>query len=311
MSSATQDAIDTLAERFPTLNWTYYDVPGTAGKEKTWHWVGSEDESVVMCVFRGHDIHENFHRQDFFFFNFAYENAFTTISQQRGNRITINPGEIVAGQPYTGYALDVSSEEDTTIVGVLIRREVFYEQIAPLMSRNRNLLQFFIDPNRDPHSDEFIHLTERRGFPYRELLRMMLVEYANGGEGSQDIMQSFVFTLTMYISRQYELEHPLGDNAPLRDVVESYIAAHIKDATLAGTAKALGYHPNYLSALIKSETGKTFRELRTDLRMNRAHLFVEGTTLSIEKIANMLGYSSTINFYRAYRAAYGHSPRAE
>lgn len=309
MKSATNEAIDILGERFPTLDWTYYDVPGTDGAEKTWHWLGGDDESVMMCVFRGTSVHERFHRQDFFFFNFAYKNAFTTISQRRDNRITVQPGEMVAGQPFTGYALDVEGDDDTVIVGVLIRKELFYEQFLPLFSNNRSLLHFFIDPESDRYSNDFIHLTARRGFPYRELLRVMLVEYANGGKGSQEILQAMTFTLTMYVARQFGIEHPEDKPSGILDQVEDYVARNLDAATLQGAAEACGYHPNYLSAVLRHESGQTFTQVRTRLRMERSQLLLEHTTLSVEAVATMLGYASTSNFYHAYRAYFGTSPR--
>jgi len=42
--------------------------------------------------------------------------------------------------------------------------------------------------------------------------------------------------------------------------------------------------------------------------MQRARL-LDHTDLSIEKIAAMLGYSNSSNFYKAFRGYYGVSPR--
>ena len=43
--------------------------------------------------------------------------------------------------------------------------------------------------------------------------------------------------------------------------------------------------------------------------MDRAVILIKGTTLSIEEISSMLGYSNTSNFYKAFREFYGKSPR--
>ena len=43
--------------------------------------------------------------------------------------------------------------------------------------------------------------------------------------------------------------------------------------------------------------------------MDRAVILLKGTTLSIEEIAAMLGYSNPSNFYKAFRAFYGKTPR--
>ena len=311
MGRAIDDAIDALAEQFHTINWELHDVAGTDGAEKQWLWLGSPDEQVMICVFRGTDIHEPFHRQDFFFFNYAWSGSFEAVSKKQGNRITVNQNEMVAGQPFTGYALDSSSNEEVVNVGVLIRKELFFRKFLPFISESHRLMHFFLDPENNAFSNEFLHVSARRGYPYRQLLSLMIVEYANGGPGSQEVLQMLAYALTMYMVRQYEEENPQAATGGTVEDAISWIAGHPENATLESTAAHLGYHPNYLSALLRKQTGKTFSQIKLDARMKRADLLLDSTQLTVEEVANMLGYSSTSNFYRAFRQHHGHSPRAE
>lgn len=311
MGRITDEAIDVLAARFPTLDWTLHDIPGTAGAAQGWAWLGGEDESVMMCVFKGREIHEAFHRQDFFFFNYAYRGSFDAVSQQQGNRITVRENEMVAGQPFTGYALDGSSETEIVNVGTLVRKELFYRKFLPLISGSRRLLHFFLEPESNLFSNDFLHVSARRGFPYREILNLMIVEYAHPSTGSQDVLQSLALALTIYLARQYEEEHPVEHERGSAGEIVDYIAAHASTATLEETARHFGYHPNYLSTLLREKTGSTFVGIRTEQRMKRADLLLRTTDLSVEEIAAMLGYSSTSNFYRVFRERFGHSPREQ
>lgn len=43
-------------------------------------WLGAPDEEVMVCAFVGDHIHEEFHRQDFFFVNFAYRGGYRALS---------------------------------------------------------------------------------------------------------------------------------------------------------------------------------------------------------------------------------------
>jgi YesN/AraC family two-component response regulator len=43
--------------------------------------------------------------------------------------------------------------------------------------------------------------------------------------------------------------------------------------------------------------------------MDKAVILLKGTTLSIEEIAAMLGYSNHSNFYKAFKEYYGKTPR--
>lgn len=88
-----------------------------------------------------------------------------------------------------------------------------------------------------------------------------------------------------------------------------YINSHPEATTLKDVAAHFSYHPNYISSLLHKETGKTFSEIVLEKRMDRAVILLRGTTLSIEEISAMLGYSNTSNFYKAFREYFGKSPR--
>ena len=66
---AIDRAIQKLAEDFPHLRWDFSPDPGSS--ELVSHWLGEEGEDVMVNVFKGKRINEQFHRQDFFFLHFA------------------------------------------------------------------------------------------------------------------------------------------------------------------------------------------------------------------------------------------------
>lgn len=142
----TQRAFDILAEQFSRYNWQLHDVPGTGGKDSQWHWLGSDEEEIMVCVYRGTYLHEPFHRQDFFYFNYEWKGSFQAVGQTRQNLITVNEGDLIAGQPFTGYALRVKAPEDVEIVGVLVRKDVFFLELLPILSKSSRLLHFFLEP---------------------------------------------------------------------------------------------------------------------------------------------------------------------
>lgn len=319
MPKVIDEALDELAGRFAHYDWTYYDVPGTSGSEKTWHWLGADDESVMVCVYRGRGLGERFHRQDFFFFNYAYQGSFNAMSRVRGQITKVAQGELIVGQPYTGYALQGNADEQVTVVGVLVRKELFWRTLLPLVSQSRHLVHFFLDPETDARSNKLLHLRARRELPYRSLLNLMVVEYARGGQGTQEVLQALALTLTIYAARHYELERAEraedadpdaeGDAGGVVEAIVDHIAAYPASATLASTAAAFGYHPNYLSGMLHAKTGKTFSQIRLEERMKRADLLLASTDLTVEEVSSMLGYASTSNFYATYRRFFGHSPR--
>ena len=69
-------AINKLGIAFDSLDLTFHQMNTGVPGDITSYWPGPDDEDVLICVFKGNQIHEPFHRQDFFFINYAYKNSY-------------------------------------------------------------------------------------------------------------------------------------------------------------------------------------------------------------------------------------------
>lgn len=86
-------AINKLAVEFNNLDLTFHKMPEGKKGDITSYWPGNEEEDVIICVFKGQEIDEPFHRQDFFFINFAYRHDYDALSAKYDHKITIHEGE--------------------------------------------------------------------------------------------------------------------------------------------------------------------------------------------------------------------------
>lgn len=309
MNTGLKKSIEILAGQFAKRNWSYLDVPPGDRREKTYRWPGKAEERIMICVHKGAEIRELFHRQDFFFFNFAYCGNYGAISYQYDNHIIVHENECYIGQPHAGYALYAHEPEDIIIIGILIQKEAFFRTFLPVLSSDGKLFRFFLGPQTNAYSEEFIRLRFDEPAAVRCLLELMVMEYAWPKEDTQDILQPLVLSLLMLVARQYRESFPAPENEPLSDKIIRYMGEHTDVVSLKDIARHFSYHPNYISNLLRRETGSSFSELLTQQRMERALALLRGTTLSIEEIAAMLGYSNSSNFYKAFREYYHASPR--
>ena len=195
------------------------------------------------------------------------------------------------------------------MIGVHIKKEAFFREYLPALSMDTDMFRFFLDPQTDKFSDEFIHLSFEKTSPVRTLLELMVMEYADRKEDTQLILKPMVLALFMHIARRHRLEKPNTASDSLSEQIIQYINSHPESTTLKDVAAHFSYHPNYISSLLHKETGKTFSEIVLEKRMDRAVILLRGTTLSVEEISAMLGYSNTSNFYKAFREYFGKSPR--
>lgn len=302
-------AIEKLRGQYFDLTWVYHDFSAGSINEKMYRWPGPPDEDILVLVHQSSGVQELFHRHDFFYFNYTYQGEYDSLSYKYDNKITIREGELYAGQPFAGHALCVHDNQNTTIIGVLIQKNTFFRTFLPMLSSNSQLFHFLIDPSTNQFSDEFIHIKIEDDCNLRALLEMMVVEYAYKQEDTQEVLRPLVLSFLQQISRQYAAVHQQPVPERLSDQIVQYISTHTDAVSLKEVAKRFSYHPNYISSLLHREIGKSFSEILLEQRMQRAVILLKGTTLSVEEIAQMLGYSNSSNFYKAFREFYQCSPR--
>jgi AraC-like DNA-binding protein len=307
-TNCLQETLTRLGKAFDEIDWKYLEVPAGSPREKTQLWPGDESEEIMICVYKGKHINQLFHRQDYFFINYAYQGDYGALSYKYDNRITVHEGECYIGQPYAGYAPNGQSDDEMIIIGVLIQTDTFFRSFLHVLAADQKLFRFFLNPQINEYSDEFIHLKFGDTFFVRQLLELMVIEYGNSNETSQEVLKSLTLALLMQVARQYKLSFSEQPDS-LADKIVHYMLAHIDTVTLGTIAQEFSYHPNYISSFIHKELGKSFSEILLEQRMERAVALLKGTNLSIEEIATMLGYSNSSNFYKAFRGYYHTSPR--
>ena len=85
--------------------------------------------------------------------------------------------------------------------------------------------------------------------------------------------------------------------------------SNYRHLTLDSLADNFHYNKTYLSDLIKKYTGLSFIKLMTKLKMSHAGEYLKNTTLSIEKIAELVGYNSSDHFSKTFKTYYSCSPQ--
>ena len=82
------------------------------------------------------------------------------------------------------------------------------------------------------------------------------------------------------------------------------------ELSLVMVSNAVNVSPNYLSSLIKKETGKTFIDLLTARRMETAREMLMCTSMKIREISEKCGYNDQHYFSYCFKKYSGLSPNA-
>lgn len=103
----------------------------------------------------------------------------------------------------------------------------------------------------------------------------------------------------------------IGGQSKRNEVMEAcqYVSLHLdRKISLEEVSDHLFLNSSYFSRLFKKETGETFIEYVTRMKMERAKELLDQTNHPIGKICEMLGYDNQSYFIKIFRTAVGVTP---
>ena len=93
------------------------------------------------------------------------------------------------------------------------------------------------------------------------------------------------------------------------DSIKQYINTHYqKKVTLPMLAQKFGYTPNYISTAFRNQTGKTIIQYLNQVRLFNSCKLLAETSLSIQEIAESVGYSDSNYYTRMFTQQYQCTP---
>ena len=81
------------------------------------------------------------------------------------------------------------------------------------------------------------------------------------------------------------------------------------DLSLNRIAAHIGVSPSYFSSIFKQETGQSFVEYLTKVRMERACELLKCTSYRTSEICELVGYNDSHYFSAAFKKTIGQSPK--
>jgi two-component system response regulator YesN len=109
-------------------------------------------------------------------------------------------------------------------------------------------------------------------------------------------------------THQTMLESQDNSKLYIRTAVKYMHENFSKDITLKDVADEVYLNYYYFSQLFKKETGQTFTEYLTNVRMEKAKELLQGPKLKTYEVSSLLGYGSSKHFSMIFKKTYGISP---
>lgn len=168
--------------------------------------------------------------------------------------------------------------------------------------------------------NEALHLSEMERQKIKECIRNIIEEYSqNIDQHTQELIVSNLKLLLDYCKRFYDRQfytrtkENKGVVTKIENILNTYYSSD-KPATLGlptvkYCAQQVNLSPNYLSDLLKKETGKNTKEHIDYYLIHQAKKLLLGTSLNISEIAYDLGFEQPKSFSKLFKKREGKSPK--
>ncbi len=142
-----------------------------------------------------------------------------------------------------------------------------------------------------------------------ELILQMYNTHANNVQDRRGLTVFLEKTLNFWYDSFSPIEHDRY-SGKIKQVCQFMEQNFARDISLEDAADSVSINPSYLSYIFKKETGNTFLQHLTNLRLQKScELILAQPNLSLDEVASQCGYHSASYFHKLFRGKFGVSPR--
>ncbi len=249
------------------------------------------------------------HSHDFFELIYVVKgNSFQYIN---GERLDLKQGDICILNTQAKHSITTESDDDL-LLNIIIKKSLFTNSFAKLIADNDTMSNFFVMSMMTKHStNPYMYFSAEENDKCIELIHNLVTEYCEKNilyKNSMEFYLVLLFAEFLRIHRDsVDAIHYDQMGSRLSSVL-NYINQNKTTVTLSSVADHFGYHPNYLSSLIKQHTNQSFSNLIKMAKLEEACFQLANTDSSIDDIVSDMGYYDRSYFYRVFKAQYNITP---
>jgi AraC-like DNA-binding protein len=157
-----------------------------------------------------------------------------------------------------------------------------------------------------------------------ERLYLQIRQEAYGGSPYKNRLIGTLFVVLLLKIKEYFWEdyNPIYEGNRSSQIVKAFknlLERHFRDLADRKTqtlfqaqdyAKSLNLHPNYLSNVIKSKTGRSISAWITDKTISEAKVLLKNSSIPVKEIAFQLGFSESAHFSNYFKKHTNLTPNA-
>lgn len=229
-----------------------------------------------------------------------------------GEEITLAPGSVLLIPPGVLRACCFPFD-DCVVFFYKIRSSTFSRIFREQLSSQNLMSLFFLHALERKSETDYLRFETSCNVTIELLLYAIFQEYAANDAYSIQMTNSLMNTFFAYLLQNYEQTATVSKNSKIAWKPEfarmfSYIQEHYQSVTLQELSQVFHYSQRQIIRIIQNSTAKTFSQLLTQLRMEKAAALLFAKNVTTEQVAEEVGYASLSSFYRVFSGYYGMPP---
>ena len=268
---------------------TYNDFPG---------------QRVALSMHCNDNVGE-YHTHNFYEINFVLRGGCINLVEE--TPLVMREGEFVLLHPGVFHTLYASG--DSVIINFLIRKD-WLEGLLCNYNLPDSPLADFIRRTGSKKYLRYLICTHNISDSFSLALRMF---EANSGDNIKKYLTIEALMIEFMSSLLFEENHlalseSTGKTSEISRKLLNYVTNNYSEVTLQSISEHTGYSKTHICRLFRTDTGKSFGETVTDIRLSHAKYALINTDAPIKNIAYAIGFQSIEHFQRLFKRKTGYTP---
>lgn len=209
---------------------------------------------------------------------------------------------------------DYLDSDSASILFLGIENDIF-EEIMDSHAAGERILSFLQSALlKQKNLQQYLHFKPNPGTGTRleECLGLLLQELVTHDEASSYICRGLLMRIFRILSADYDFslsrELKKEMNWLLYEEITGYIRQHYRDISIRQLCGRFHFQEDYFNRLLRQKTGMTYTEYVQKLRLDEAEHLLTTTRLSIDQVADAVGYQNKGYFYRIFTERHHMTP---
>ncbi len=228
--------------------------------------------------------------------------------------VTVKPGTVLIAAPSVVRATPCYADDRVLLI-YMVRASTFDHVFWNQLSSDNLMSVFFRQALSGQQTNSYLHF-ETGGDPeIKDILHRIYNEYRQPGRYGDQMLNAMMSMFFLLLLRRYEGTARLPRTKDFFwkhefSAILTYIQSNYASATQEAVAQHFHYSERQIGRIVQNCTGMSYAQLILKLRMEQAAKLLRQDAASIDAIAEMVGYSTSSSFFRAFAKYYGCTPRA-